>query len=316
MNYFGVSANLMSLGGLAIALGLLVDGSVVMVENVDRMLREADEREPLIHIVARACSEVVRPIVLSLIIIIIVFLPLFTLQGVEGRTFRPLAQTMSFAMLGSLVFAVLLAPVLASLLMRRVSSGSSGHKEIFVVRWMVRLYRPMVTFFVKKPGVAILLSVALLGCGGVFFGRLGSEFVPRLNEGDLLIKTTMAPSISLEEAKENILRLERRLMDRFPEVKSVVTRVGRGEVGAHTDPVNSAESFVALKPRSQWTTAENSDELVAAMSKAFENFPGVQFNFTQPIASTVDELLTGTKAELAIKIFGPEMDILKKKRAR
>ncbi len=223
MNYFGVSANLMSLGGLAIALGLLVDGSVVMVENVDRMLREADEREPLIHIVARACSEVVRPIVLSLIIIIIVFLPLFTLRGVEGRTFRPLAQTMSFAMLGSLVFAVLLAPVLASLLMRRVSSGSSEHKEIFVVR---------------------------------------------------------------------------------------------GEVGAHTDPVNSAESFVALKPRFQWTTAENSDELVAAMSKAFENFPGVQFNFTQPIASTVDELLTGTKAELAIKIFGPEMDILKKKRAR
>jgi cobalt-zinc-cadmium resistance protein CzcA len=313
MNYFGVSANLMSLGGLAIALGMLVDGTVVMVENVDRMVRETGGREPLIHIVSRACTEVARPIVFSLMIIIIVFLPLFTLQGVEGKTFRPLAQTMSFAMLGSLVFAVLLAPVLASLLMKRPSRKSSKHEEFFVVRWLVRFYRPMVTFFVKKPGVAILLSVALLGSGGVFFTRLGSEFVPRLNEGDLLVRATMAPSISLEEARESILRFERRLMDRFPEVKGVVTRVGRGEVGAHADPVNSAESFVALKPRSQWTTAENPEELVEAMSKAFENFPGVQFNFTQPIAAAVDELLTGTKAELAIKIFGPEMDILKKK---
>lgn len=313
MKHFGVSANLMSLGGLAIALGLLVDGSVVMVENVDRMLREAEEPEPLIHIVARACIEVARPIIFSLIIIIIVFLPLFTLQGVEGKTFRPLAQTMSFAMLGSLVFAVLLAPVLASLLMRRPSRRSSKHEEFFVVRWLVRFYRPLVTFFVKRPGVAVFLSVGLLGLGGFFFTRLGSEFVPRLNEGDLLVRATMAPSISLDEAKESMLRFERRLMDRFPEVEGVVTRVGRGEVGAHADPVNSAEAFVALRPQSQWTTAENPEELVEAMSKAFEDFPGVQFNFTQPIAAAVDELLTGTKAELAIKIFGPDMDILKKK---
>ncbi|MFH1241564.1 MAG: CusA/CzcA family heavy metal efflux RND transporter [Pseudomonadota bacterium] len=313
MKYFGVSANLMSLGGLAIALGLLVDGSVVMVENVDRMLREAEEPEPLIHIVARACIEVARPIIFSLIIIIIVFLPLFTLQGVEGKTFRPLAQTMSFAMLGSLVFAVLLAPVLASLLMKRPSRRSSKHEEFFVVRWLVRFYRPLVTFFVKRPGVAVLLSVGLLGLGGFFFTRLGSEFVPRLNEGDLLVRATMAPSISLDEAKESMLRFERRLMDRFPEVKGVVTRVGRGEVGAHADPINSAEAFVALRPQSEWTTAGNPEELVEAMSKAFEDFPGVQFNFTQPIAAAVDELLTGTKAELAIKIFGPDMDILKKK---
>jgi len=313
MNYFGVSANLMSLGGLAIALGMLVDGTVVMVENVDRMLRETGEGEPLIYIVARACTEVVRPIIFSLVIIIIVFLPLFTLQGVEGKTFRPLAQTMSFAMLGSLVFAVLLAPALASLLMRRPSGRASKHEEFFVVRWLVRFYRPLVTFFVKKPGVPILLSVGLLGLGVFLFTQLGSEFVPRLNEGDLLVRATMAPSISLDEAKESMLRFERRLMGRFPEVKGVVTRVGRGEVGAHADPVNSAEAFVALGPQSQWTTAGNPEELVDAMSEAFENFPGVQFNFTQPIAAAVDELLTGTKAELAIKIFGPDMDILKKK---
>jgi cobalt-zinc-cadmium resistance protein CzcA len=313
MKYFGISANLMSLGGLAIALGLLVDGSIVMVENVDRMLRRADGSEPLIHVVARACLEVARPIVFSLIIIVIVFLPLFTLQGVEGKTFRPLAQTMSFAMLGSLISAVMLAPVLSSLVMRKPSNRSSQYKEFIVVRLLVRVYRPLVSFFVKRPVAAISLSLILLGMGGFFFTRLGSEFVPRLNEGDLLVRATMAPSISLDEAGETMLRFERRLMERFPEVTRVVTRVGRGEVGAHADPVNSAEALVALKPQAEWETANKPEELFAKMSETFENFPGVQFNFTQPIAVAVDELLTGTKAELAIKIFGPDMNILKKK---
>lgn len=313
MKYFGVSANLMSLGGLAIALGLLVDGSIVMVENVDRMLRRADGSEPLIYVVARACTEVARPIVFSLIIIVIVFLPLFTLQGVEGKTFRPLAQTMSFAMLGSLISAVMLAPVLSSLMMRKSSNRSSQHKEFIVVRLLIRVYRPLVSFFVKRPVAAISISLILLGMGGFFFTRLGSEFVPRLNEGDLLVRATMAPSISLDEARETVLRFERRLMERFPEVTRVVTRVGRGEVGAHADPVNSAEAFVALQPQAEWETANKPEDLFAKMSEAFENFPGVQFNFTQPIAVAVDELLTGTKAELAVKIFGADTDVLKEK---
>lgn len=313
MRYFGISANLMSLGGLAIALGLLVDGSVVMVENVDRMLRETNGSEPLIHVVARACTEVARPIVFSLLIIVIVFLPLFTLQGVEGKTFRPLAQTMSFAMFGSLIFAVILAPVLSSLLMRRPKQGSSGHKEFFVVRWLIAGYRPVVSFFVRRPTVAIVLSVVLVAMGAFFFTRLGSEFVPKLNEGDLLVRATMAPSISLDEAGETMSRFERRLIARFPEVTRVVTRVGRGEVGAHADPVNSAEAFVALRPQAEWQAADTPEKLFTKMAEAFEDFPGVQFNFTQPIAAAVDELLTGTKAELAIKIFGPDMEVLKKK---
>jgi len=315
MQYFGISANLMSLGGLAIALGLLVDGAVVMVENVDRMLREADPSEPLIHVVARACNEVVRPIIFSLLIIVIVFLPLFTLQGVEGKTFRPLAQTMAFAMFGSLVFAVILVPVLSSLLMRRPRRMKSGHKEFIVVRWLISIYRPVITFFVGRPVVAIVMSLVLLGMGAVLFTRLGSEFVPKLYEGDLLVRATMAPSISLEEAGETMLRFEKRLTELFPEVERVVTRVGRGEVGAHADPINNAEAFVSLKPQEEWKTADNPEELFARMSSAFENFPGVQFNFTQPIAAAVDELLTGTKAELAIKIFGPDMDVLKEKAA-
>jgi cobalt-zinc-cadmium resistance protein CzcA len=317
MKVFGISANLMSLGGLGIAIGMMVDATIVMVENVDRMLREADPDDSRMAVVARACAEVGRPILFAIAIIIIVFLPLFTLQGVEGKTFKPLAYTVSLAMLGSLLYALLLAPVASQLLMRRPKKAAEGEgtKEAWIVRWLLKPYRPAVSFFVRRRSLALGLSVAMLMVGVFIFPRLGSEFVPRLNEGDLLIRATMAPSISLEESKETMLRFEKRLMARFPEVTRVVSRVGRGEVGAHADPVNSAEAFVGLKPQDQWTSAETSDELYALISEAFEDFPGAQFNVTQPIAAAVDELLTGTKAELAIKIFGPDMEILKEKAA-
>jgi cobalt-zinc-cadmium resistance protein CzcA len=161
--------------------------------------------------------------------------------------------------------------------------------------------------------VAVGLALATFSTGAFIFPRLGSEFVPSLNEGDLLVRATMAPSIALEEARDTMIRFEGQLMAKFPEVTRVVSRVGRGEPGAHADPVNNAESFVGLKPPDQWTSVATPEELYGKMSEAFENFPGVQFNFTQPIAAAVDELLTGTKAELAIKIFGPDMEVLKQK---
>jgi len=317
MNLYGISANLMSLGGLAIAIGMMVDATIVMVENIDRMLREADPRESRMTIVARACAEVGRPIVFAIAIIIIVFLPLFTLQGVEGKTFRPLAYTVALAMLGSLIYAMLLAPVASHLLMRRPKTVAAGEgaKEARIVRWLLLPYRPAVRLFVRHRMLAVGLAAVMLAIGVLVLPRLGSEFVPRLDEGDLLIRATMAPSISLEESKETMLRFEQRLMAEFPEVTRVVTRVGRGEVGAHADPVNSAEAFVALKSQEQWTSAETPEELYALISEEFEDFPGAQFNVTQPIAAAVDELLTGTKAELAIKIFGGDMEILKEKAA-
>jgi cobalt-zinc-cadmium resistance protein CzcA len=315
MKLLGISANLMSLGGLAIAIGMMVDGTIVMVENVDRMLRTSDPDEPHLHVVARACTEVGRPIVFAISIIIIVFLPLFTLQGVEGKTFKPLAYTVALAMLGSLIFALLLAPVTSAWLMRRPKRADPGASESWIIRLLLIVYRPLVTLFVRVRGLAVLLAIGLLVLGGMIFPRLGSEFVPRLNEGDLLVRATMAPSISLDESGATMGRFERRMLAQFPEVTRIVTRVGRGEVGAHADPVNSAEAFVALKPPEEWETARTLDELYAKMSEAFEDFPGAQFNFTQPIAAAVDELLTGTKAELAIKLFGPDMDILKEKAA-
>jgi cobalt-zinc-cadmium resistance protein CzcA len=317
MKLFGISANLMSLGGLAIAIGMMVDATIVMVENIDRLLREADPQDSRLAVIARACAEVGRPIIFAIAIIIIVFLPLFTLQGVEGKTFKPLAYTVALAMFGSLLYALLLAPVVSHLLMRRPKSVAAGKgpKEAWIVRWLLRPYRPLVTLLVRRRLLAVGLAIALLVIGALVLPRLGSEFTPRLDEGDLLVRATMAPSISLEESKQTMLRFEKRLMGQFPEVTRIVTRVGRGEVGAHADPVNSAEAFVALKPQSEWTSAATSDELYVEMGHAFEGFPGAQFNFTQPIAAAVDELLTGTKAELAIKIFGPDMEVLKEKAA-
>ncbi len=315
MRIFGISANLMSLGGLAIAIGMMVDATIVMVENVDRMLREADAAEPRLAVVARACVEVARPILFAVAIIIIVFLPLFTLRGVEGKTFLPLVQTVVAGLLGSLLYAWLVAPVLSYVLMRRPRGTAAGSGEARIVRLLQVPYRPAVGLFVRHRLLAVGLAGSMLLAGALVLPRLGSEFVPRLDEGDLLIRATMAPSISLDEARDTMTRFEKRLMERFPEVTRVVTRVGRGEVGAHADPVNSAEAVVTLRPLQEWTSARTPKELYARISEAFRDFPGVRFNVTQPIAAAVDELITGSKAELAIKIFGPDMEVLREKAA-
>ncbi|HML90849.1 CusA/CzcA family heavy metal efflux RND transporter [Methyloceanibacter sp.] len=315
MGATGLSANLMSLGGIAIAIGIMVDGAIVIVENVDRYLKEQHTALSKRDIVARACAEVVGPIAFAIAIIIVVFLPLFTLQGYEGKTFRPLAFTVSLAMLGSLLFAIFVAPVLSEMLMRRPSPQERDKVSFAdrLLKGLIGTYRPLIQMFVRMRVLAVGLAVAILAIGVAIFPRLGSEFVPRLNEGDLLVRVTMASSIALEEARETVTRFEKQLLETFPEVDRVVSRVGRGEVGAHADPVNNAEAFVGLKPQDEWPSERTPAQLFAAMSETFESFPGAKFNFTQPIAAAVDELLTGTKAELAIKLFGDDQDVLLKK---
>ena len=319
MNFFGITANLMSLGGLAIAIGLMVDGAVVVVENIDRRLR-VDPEPPKLALIAQAAAEVARPIVFAIAIIILVFLPLFSLQGVEGTTFRPLAQTVALAMLGSLFYALLVAPVLASVLMRakriagRAKAGESSEPS-WLMRGFLRVYTPLLNRALKHWRLVGLAAVLLLALGAIIAPRLGSEFVPRLNEGDLLIRATMAPTISLDGAQQLIGEFERQLLREFEEVEQVVSRIGRGEVGAHADPVNNAEIFVALKPQAQWRVASSLDGLYRTMSERFADFPGVKFTFTQPIAAAVDELLTGTKAELALKLYGDDLTYLADKAA-
>ncbi len=316
MLYFGISANLMSLGGLAIGIGMMVDAGVVMIENIFRGLREdRDPMESRMHLIARAAHEVGRPVFFGITIIIVVFLPLFTLQGVEGTMFRPLAYTITLAMLGSLLFALTVAPVLASLLLKRSGEekhsdpAKSGHEEVWVMRWLHGTYQPLLGWALDHRRPVLVATAALIVLGVAAFPFLGREFIPTLNEGSMLVRASMAPSISLTEAVATVRRIERQFM-RFPEVTQVVSRIGRGEIGAHADPINNSEIFVDLKPEAEWETASSREDLVLAMAERLEDVPGVQLNFTQPIAASVDELLTGTKAQVAIKLFGDNLDTL------
>ena len=347
----GVSANLMSLGGLAIGIGMMVDAAIVVIENVFRLLNEDPEpNEPKLRLIGRATREVGRPVFFAISIVILVFLPLFTLQGVEGTMFRPLAYTIALAMLGSLLFSLTVAPVLASFLLKRRGEEEGGPSlldrcrqrlasqrgsvpgvveetearttppiasepyaedadEVAVVRWAQRKYRPLLGWALDHKRPVLWATAGLMALGVAVFPFLGTEFIPTLNEGSMLIRATMAPSISLNESAAMVGRIERELM-KFPEVTQVVSRVGRGEVGAHADPVNNAEIHVDLKPEGEWETADDREGLVLAMEEHLESFPGVQLNFTQPIAAAVDELLTGTKAQIAIKLFGEDLDVL------
>ncbi|MCB2201002.1 CusA/CzcA family heavy metal efflux RND transporter [bacterium] len=309
MRQTGISANLMSLGGLAIAIGMMVDGAVVLVENIDRRLQQSSGMGDRRQIVLDAAGEVLRPVTFSILIILVVFSPIMTLQGVEGKTFRPLAWTIGYAMAGSLVYAIVAVPVLASLLMRRRYRSRDRSVSSKMINGLNRLYEPLLRKFISRRSLAVLLVVVLLLTGGVGVTQLGSEFTPQLQEGTLLIRLTLAPSIALEESKRMAMIVERRLMD-IPEVEEVVSRIGRGEVGAHTDPVNSVEMYVLLSDESTWRVSSQ-PELVDLIRGDLGNVPGTRVSFTQPIAATIDELLEGVKAELAVKLFGDDLDQLK-----
>ena len=305
MNILGIGANLMSLGGVAIAIGMMVDGAIVITENVDRGLRDTEAGPDMRTIVARSSTEVIAPLIAAVIVVIVVFLPLFSLQGVEGKTFRPLAASAALAMTGSLFYAALIAPAIASALMRR-SPKVKAEKPDLLAKYVSKAS----SLFVRRRFAAILLAGVLLMAGGLAGSRLGSEFTPALEEGDILLRITMAPSISLTEASATTTRVEKRLLGAFPEIKSIVTRIGRGEVGAHADPTNSAESFVELKPQENWRAGLTAEDLRTEISENLESYPGIVVNIGQPIAMAVDELLTGTRAELAVKIFGPDSEVL------
>ena len=313
MYYFGISANLMSLGGLAIAIGMLVDGAIVVAENVDQHLRAAKPEETKLQVVARACSEMARPVGFAVAIIILVFLPLFTLTGVEGKTFRPLAYSIALAMSGALLYALIVGPTLAYFLMRapkqKENEAGTGSSESLIVRVLQAPYRPLVAFLVNQRSLAALGSIALLGVGAWVFPKLGTEFTPELNEGTVVVKLKMAPSISIDTSKQMTQAIEQRILE-VPEITKVVTRIGRGEIGAHVDPINAAELYLIMTPPQEWREPYNQDEMVEHIRQAIGEPPGVIVNYTQPIEMSVDELLEGIQAELAVKLFGEDLDVL------
>lgn len=309
MRWFGLSANLQSLGGLAIGIGMMVDGSLVVVENIVRHLSEpAHESEPHTHRVLRAAQEVGKPVFFAVLIIIVVFLPLFTLQGVEGKLFGPMAFTVAFAMLGSLVVALTIVPVLSALAL----GGKMSEEDNFLMRFLKRVYHPILSWALAHRRVVIGGAVVALVSSLATLPLLGTEFVPELDEGTMNVRVTMNPSISLEESLRIAGRLEKKLM-KYPEVTYAVSHVGRPELGGDPEPVSNNEIWIGLEPQAEWTTAGSREELVRMLSEDLGEHPGVMLNFSQPIATRVDELLSGVKAQLAVKLFGDDLDILEKK---
>lgn len=307
MEHYGISANLMSLGGLAIAIGMMVDGSVVMVENIFKHLEKVKEDDHGIALrITEASKEVVRPVLFAVLIILLVFTPLFALEGVEGKMFTPMALSICFAMFASLLVAIFIMPVLATY----VFTKGIVHKESPVLAPVARAYHRLLrsALHARKKVIAGA-AVAFVGTIAIV-PFLGTEFVPELEEGTLAIRVTLAPSSSLSYAKDMGEKLERVLIENFPEVTYVSARVGRAEIGGDPEPVSNVELFVGLKPVEDWVSASDRPALQKLMREQMEVVPGILLAFTQPIAMRVDELISGVKAALAIKLFGPDLKVL------
>ena len=308
MRLLGISANLMSLGGIAVGIGMLVDGAIVVVDNIHRLLSVPENRgRPRGEVVLESCREVGRPIVFAILIVIVSFLPIFTLSGTEGKMFSPLAATISLALVGSILAAIVLIPALSLFVLRPGRAGDTA-----MVRLLKRIYAPLLRASLAHAWLVVILAILAFGASAFALTRLGTEFIPNLEEGSIMITVTMAPSISLEKATATIMALERRIAE-FPEVEETVSRIGRPEAGSHPHPVNFAEIHIELTPATQGAGHRRKEQLVAALATALGDYPGVQLNFTQPIQNAFDELLSGIKAQLAIKLYGDDLGVLQAK---
>lgn len=309
MRVFNVSGNLMSLG--ALDFGLIVDGAVVMVENTIRRRAEAqehDSNEPPERTILEACLEVARPVVFAVAIIAIVYLPILSLRGIEGKMFVPMALTVIFALLGSLILSLTYVPAMMTLILR----GKVSEKESFLIRWAKQLYMPAFSFVGRYRAQALAVAVALVFISGAIFPYLGSEFIPRLDEGDLALQIQRLPSVSLEESVRNTTEVEKVLME-FPEVKTVISKTGRAEVATDPMSVDFSDLYVALKPKAEWKTADKT-ELIEKMSLELEKrVPGAIVSFSQPIELRVAELISGVRSDVAIKLYGDDLNVLKEK---
>lgn len=327
MAYNGLSANLMSLGGLAVAIGMMVDGAVVMMENIFKHLSHPDRQHDAEHAVKlslggddpydvaqdravslriqEAAREVAKPVFFAITIIMVVFAPLFSLEGVEGKLFQPMAVSIMIAMAASLVVSMVVVPALASYFFRRGFKAKTSP----LVSVLEKAYRFALGKAMRRKPWVLGSAGGLLLAALLLIPYLGTEFVPELEEGTINLRSTLAPSSSLETALQVAPKLEAMLLE-FPEVTYVSSRIGRAEIGGDPEPVNNIEIFIGLKPTDEWTSADNRLALQGLMEEKLEQFPGLLLNFSQPIATRVDELLSGVKAQLAIKLFGPDLDVL------
>ncbi|MFN8588675.1 MAG: CusA/CzcA family heavy metal efflux RND transporter [Candidatus Eisenbacteria bacterium] len=306
LNAFGYSANLMSLGGLAIGIGMIVDGAVVMTENIFRHLAEDHGKRNIVEVVRESALEVARPIVFGISIITVVFLPLFTLEGFEGKMFAPLAFTIAAALAGSLVLSLTLVPVLSTFILK----GKLSEKDTWLVARAKALYLPALAWCLKRWQVPVGLALAGLIVSGVLFTRLGREFLPPLDEGAIGMQTFRLPSVSLTTSRQMELEVERVLRS-FPEITTVVSKTGRADIASDPMGLEVSDVIANLRPRSEWKTAKTREELVEAIRTRLESIPGMSYSFSQPIQLRVDELVSGVKAQVAIKIVGDDLTVLR-----
>ena len=298
MAVFGVSANLMSLG--AIDFGMVVDGGVVMMENSMRRLSTSNGR-PSLDTIREAAHEVSRPVVFAVSIIIAVYLPIFFLEGLEGRMFRPMAITVCAALLGSLLLSVTVVPALGSLALRQ----SVREHDSMWFNWTRRQYERSLEFTMRHRGAAVALSLLLVAVSLGSLKFIGTEFMPRLDEGSLLIETRKLPGVSVPQSVQMSEQVEKAILS-FPEVRGVVTKIGRPDLATEAMGVFEGDVYVLLKPYSQWTSGKTKENLVADLAGALERVPGIGYNFTQPMAMRLDETVSGIKADVAIKIYGED----------
>ena len=303
---FGIAGSLMSLG--AIDFGLVVDSSVIMVENAARRVAGDASGRSVREIVRDAAIEVRKPTLFGELIIAIVYLPILTLEGIEGKLFRPMALTVIFALAGSMVLSLTLMPALASLTLRKVDREGSGP----LVRFLQRVYAPLVGLALRHRALVLALAVLLLGNAVFLSTRLGSEFVPRLREQAIVINTVRQAGVSLSESIRYGLNIERLLLEQFPdEIEHIWTRTGTAEVATDPMGLELSDVFLTLKPREMWSRARTQDELVAVMSAELDGLPGMRMIFTQPIEMRMNEMIAGIRSDVGIKVFGDDFDLLR-----
>lgn len=326
MQSFGISANLMSLGGLSIAIGMLVDAAVVVVENIaahfsehektwaqNALIENADKpiaaKVSRLAIITLAVQEVAVPVTAGILIIITVFLPLLTLQGLEGKLFSPVALTIVFALAGSLLLSLTIIPVLASLLLGKVS-----HEEPWLVRKALALYTPALEWSLKHTRMIVVAALFGLVLTVIVYMQIGKIFMPTMDEGDIIIGTEKLASINLQQSLDTDGKLQQAILSRVPEVAQVVSRVGSDELGLDPMGLNQTDQFVILKPRETWRSPDK-NMLIDKLREVMQDFPGMAYSFTQPIDMRVNEMILGVRGDLAIKIFGPDLEVLNQQAA-
>ncbi|WP_390599944.1 efflux RND transporter permease subunit [Helicobacter pylori] len=303
IKFSDLTLNLMSLGGLVIAIGMLIDSAVVVVENAFEKL-SANTKTTKLHAIYRSCKEIAVSVVSGVVIIIVFFVPILTLQGLEGKMFRPLAQSIVYALLGTLVLSITIIPVVSSLVLK-----ATPHSETFLTRFLNKIYAPLLEFFVHNPKKVILGAFVFLIASLSLFPFVGKNFMPALDEGDVVLSVETTPSISLDQSKDLMLNIESAIKKHVKEVKNIVARTGSDELGLDLGGLNQTDTFISFIPKKEWSV-KTKDELLEKIMDSLKDFKGINFSFTQPIEMRISEMLTGVRGDLAVKIFGDDISAL------